>query len=188
MSTDDFERLQIPNGIRLSEDSMMEIEVGFDGETVTYRDEEGVLQDMGTLCYLDHVLRLFIEKLTDDEGNDAHPEGITPGHVLCHLVQHLHSQFHQVETRKQMEAFGRMFAGDDNENPFTSVGAFVLGPDGLEKVDLTASKEVEPASAPVWTADATADAIENAAKDNDDTDDDEGEIIVHGLPDDPQKL
>ena len=179
MPKDDFERLQLPNGIRLDENSMMEIEIAFDGETVTYRDEEGVLQDMDTLCYLDYVLRLFIRQLTDGDGNDLHPEGITPGHVLCHLVQHLHSQYHQVETNKQMAAFGELFAGEDGENPFTELGAYVLGPDGLKKVDLTASKEVEPTSAPVWDANVATDATKDATKDGDD---DEGEIIVHGLP------
>jgi hypothetical protein len=165
MPIDDYERLQIPNGIRLDEESMMEIEIAFDGETVTYRDEEGILQDMSTLCYLDHVLRLFVRQLTDEEGNDLHPEGITPGHVLCHLVQHLHGQYHQVETQNQMGAFAELFAGEDGANPLADIERLsenMVGP----RDDTEAGTDVESA---------------------DDDDDDEGEIIVHGLPNDPQK-
>jgi hypothetical protein len=186
MSTDDFERLQIPNGISLDDDSMMEIEIAFDGETVTYRDEAGVLQDMGTLCYLDHILRLFIGKLTDEDGNDSHPEGITPGHVLCHLIQHLHGQYHQVETQNKLGAFAKLFAGEDGANPFTELGgsAVLVGPDGVQHINLsdlpTDDAEAHPELPPILP--------ENESESDEGGEDDEGEIIVHGLPNDPQKL
>jgi hypothetical protein len=184
MPTDDFERLQIPNGISLDDDSIMEIELAFDGETVTYRDEEGVLQDMGTLCYLDHILQLFIGKLTDEDGNDSHPEGITPGHVLCHLVQHLHNQYHQAKTQRQMETFGKMFAGEDGINPFMELGgsAVMVGP---EDVEAFFEKHRVPTDT---TSETKAEASEVVAEIEISDDDDEGEIIVHGLSDDPHKL
>jgi hypothetical protein len=180
MPTDDFERLQLPNGISLDEDGVMEIEIAFDGETVTYRDEGGVLQEMGTLCYLDYILRLFIRQLTDEDGNDLHPEGITPGHVVCHLIQHLHGQYHQVETQKQLGVFAKLFAGEDGTNPFTELGgsAVLVGPDGIQHINLP--------DLPTDKDNSEGEASSESARGEDD--DDEGEIIVHGLSDDPHKL
>lgn len=194
MPESDFDRLQIPNGIRLDEDSMMEIEIAFDGERITYRGEDGTLQEMGTLCYLDYILRLFIGQMTDEHGNDIHPQGITPGHVLCHLIQHLHSQWHEVDVRNQMAALGEMFGNQDSDNPLA--GAFVLGPDGLEAADLADLPErIAKALSQVTDATTETDEPVEAAdggegldiKVEDKPDDDEGEIIVHGVLNDPYR-
>jgi hypothetical protein len=183
MSETDFERLQMPNGISLDDDSMMELELAFDGETITFRGEDGTLQEMGTLCYLDFILRLFVRQLTDENGNDLHPNGITPGHVLCHLVQHLHGQWHQIETNHQMSQFGDLLAGlQENgegipkelvealaDSGLVPLGGLMIGPDGVEAINLT-------------KADTGNEEPEGSVSDG--SDDDEGVIIVHGLPND----
>jgi len=153
----------------------LEIQVGFDGQTITFRDEDGELQDMGLLCYLHFIIHKSIDTMCDDEGNELNPNGITPGHVLSHLVQYLHEQHHKLLAHHGMAIFAKEF-GDKSETPEeTGMSLFKFGEDGITAV--THEELIETI--------AKGRIKETESKTDEDEDEDEDEIIVHGPSDDP---
>ena len=129
-----MEKLIIINGVEVTADNEMKIQVVFDGETVTFRHEDGTIQSMGTLCYLHFVLVHFIETLTDD-GIMPEEGVITPGHVLSHVIDHLHEQHHELAVGNKMAAFSQMMGGlvpDDKE-----MVVMKMGKNGLEEIPLS---------------------------------------------------
>lgn len=172
MDHDELEKLTTINGVRLSEDDTMEIQVAFDGETVTFLHEDGEVQSMGILCYLHFVLTILIDTMTDD-GILIREGGITPGHVISNLIDHLHEQHHELEMNQRMSAFSAMMGGvvpDGDE-----MVVMKMGENGLEEVPLEdLPKEI-------------ARMQKEEAEVTDDTDSDEDEIIVHGTQNDPKR-
>lgn len=175
MDQDELEKLKTINGVQLFEDDTMEIQVAFDGEVVTFRHEDGTIQSMSILCYLHFVLTNCIEEMTDD-GILINEGGITPGHVIGNLIDHLHEQHHELMVNRTMSEFSNMMGGvapDDKEMVVLKMGA-----DGLEEIPLSElPKEI-----------AKMRAGEDSAVDSDSDDDsDEDEIIVHGTRSDPKR-
>jgi hypothetical protein len=103
-----LERLETVNGITVTEDGDMDIQMAFDGHAVTFRGENGELEQMGLLCYLHYIMAHFIDELTDENGDCIQKDGITPGHILCHLTDHLHQQYHQLAEDSQSEMMSDM--------------------------------------------------------------------------------
>lgn len=167
-----MEKLIVINGVEVTEDDEMKIQIAFDGDTVTFRHEDGTIQSMGILCYLHFVLVHFIETLTDD--GIMPPDGtITPGHVLSHVIDHLHEQHHELAEGNTMAAFSRMMGGvvpDDKE-----MVVMKMGKNGLEEIPLS--------ELPNEIAKITAgDDVEIS-----DSDSDEDEITVLGTRHDPKR-
>lgn len=162
--------LQTVNGVRVDDDATMEIQVAFDGQSVTFRGESGELETMGLLCYLDFILNNFILSMTDQQtGEDIHPAGITPGHVLCHVVRHLHEQYHELLSNHSLSLLAKMLAGgmDDIEG-----GIFKLDEDGLTEIDLSQME---------------AELGVKSEAESSDGDDDGDEIVIHGIHNDPKR-
>lgn len=138
-SPEDYERLTIPGGVAVSDEGVIDMEVIYDGDTVIVRGDDGDLMHMGTLCYLDYIVNKFIRDLIEEDGETTrHPKGITPGHIVCHVVQALHEQMHMVEVEKKLAALSQIMGEDARGNPLAAlaalglspVGAFMVGPDG----------------------------------------------------------
>ncbi len=173
MVQDEMEKLTIINGVEVTEDDEMKIQVAFDGETVTFRHEDGTIQSMGILCYLHFVLVHFIETLTDD--GIMPPDGvITPGHVLSHVIDHLHEQHHELSVGNKLAAFSNMMGGlvpDDKE-----MVVMKMGENGLEEIPISElPNEIAKIKA--------GEDVEIS-----DSDSDEDEIIVHGTKNDPKQF
>ncbi len=173
MDQDEMEKLIVINGVEVTDDDEMKIQVAFDGETVTFRHEDGTIQSMGILCYLHFILATCIETMTDD-GIMIREDGITPGHVLSHLIDHLHDQHHELAVGQTMAAFSQMMGGvvpDDKE-----MVVLKMGENGLEEIPLSElPNEIAKMRA--------AEDVEIAG----DSDSDEDEITVHGTRNDPKK-
>lgn len=167
-----MEQLVIINGVEIVDDDDMKIQVVFDGETVTFRHEDGTIQSMGTLCYLHFILVHFIDQLTED-GMMLSTSGITPGHVLSHVIDHLHEQHHALAVGESMSAFAQMMSGHDDKD----MVVMKVGKNGLEKIPLSElPNEIAKMKGRAESNEATSD-----------TESDEDEIIVHGTQHDPKK-
>lgn len=178
MDHDEMEKLKTINGVQLFEDDTMEIQVAFDGEVVTFRHEDGSIQSMGILCYLHFVLTNCIEEMTDD-GILINEGGITPGHVIGNLIDHLHEQHHELMVNRTMSEFSNMMGGvapDDKE-----MVVLKMGKDGIEEIPLS---ELPNEIAKMKAAENIADMLEG---NDSDTDSDEDEITVLGTRNDPKR-
>ena len=172
MDQDEMEKLIVINGVEITDNDEMKIQVAFDGDTVTFRHEDGTIQSMGILCYLHFVLVHFIETLTDD--GIMPPDGvITPGHVLSHVIDHLHEQHHELAVGNTMAAFSKMMGGavpDDKE-----MVVMKMGENGLEEIPISElPNEIAKMKA--------GDDVEIS-----DSDSDEDEITVLGTRHDPKR-
>ena len=173
MDQNEMEKLIIINGVEVTADDEMKIQVSFDGETVTFRHEDGTIQSMGILCYLHFVLVHFIETLTDD-GIMPADSVITPGHVLSHVIDHLHEQYHEVAEGHAMKKFTEMMGGVGSGDKDMVV--MKVGKNGLEEIPI--------ADLPKEIAKMTAgDDVEIS-----DSDSDEDQITVLGTKHDPKKF
>ena len=135
MFTDD--ELSIPYGFKLNDDGTMVTEIIFDGQIVWYRDPNGEVMEMAALCYLDLVMRrATVMTIAADNESCIHPAGITPGIVVCAMLDYLHSQWHS-----DLDA---LLAGSG----MSALGAFrVTGPDDLKALfegKVEASEAIEP--------------------------------------------
>ena len=135
----DYDKLTIPGGVSIDDEGVVKMELIYDGEVVITRGDDGELMSMGTLCYLDYLVNKFVGELIEEDGETTNnPAGITPGHILCHVIQALHEQMHMVEVQKKLEVLGRMMGEGAEGNPLAAlaalglspVGAFMVGPDG----------------------------------------------------------
>lgn len=184
MDHDEFEQLKTINGVEISEDETMEIQVAFDGEYVTFRHEDGTIQTMSTLCYLHFVLSNCIATMTDDDGLMLNENGITPGHVISHVIDHLHDQLHELNSSLSMSdrisKFADMMGGitsDDEE-----MVVMKMSENGIEEIPLS--------ELPNELAKMKAAENKEVPSDPDldsDPDSDEDEIIVHGTRNDPKR-
>jgi hypothetical protein len=161
---DEFDNLSVVDGIQVSDDATMEIQVGFDGDVVYFRDEDGSIAQMSLLCYLHYITLRCIETMTDD-GIENHPSGVTPGHVLCHLIDHLHSQYHQLAVNTQLEEISKMMDGTD----------------GSDVPDMTSLRNK------LRERFAKMGLIAEKLDDEADDADEEDEIVVHGSPNEPPR-
>ncbi len=142
ITTDEqMEQLTIPNGFRLEEEHIA-IEIVYDGEDVIFRSEDGELLTMDTLCYLDHVVGVCVRDILDDESNPSDASAAQLGHILGSMIQHLHTQMHIIAMRKRMQGsglaglLGALAGARMGEEPDGGpVGAFVLGPNGLQQLE-----------------------------------------------------
>ena len=131
-----LERLQTINGVQVDDDATMEIQVAFDGQNVVFRGESGDIESMSLLCYLDFILNIHILKMTDPEtGDDIHPSGITPGHVMCHVVRHLHEQYHDLIRDYSQSLLSKLLGGALDEAT-SEGGIYRLDEKGLSEIDL----------------------------------------------------
>jgi len=127
-----LERLKTVNGITVTENGDMELQMAFDGNVVTFRGEEGELEQMTLLCYLHYIMVHFIDELADENGQPNNPDGITPGHVMCHLTDHLHQQYHQLAMETHMEEMSGLIAEMRNED---TMGAAAMPADEPDDSD-----------------------------------------------------
>lgn len=152
-SDEDLEKLTLLNGFAVSDDGeTINVELVYDGSSVTFRHESGQLVNMATLCYLDHVLDICARDLLEEDGRTSkHPAGVHPGHVVNHMVRHLHEYMHAVEVNSHAASIAALLGGvREDDIPEGGIdeliraltggrgqgAAFVLGPNGLEEVDL----------------------------------------------------
>jgi len=136
-----LEKLQIVHGVRVDDDTTMEIQVAFDGQNVVFRGESGEIESMSLLCYLDFILNKYIIEMTDpDTGDDIHPGGITPGHVMCHVVRHLHEQYHQIISDYSQSLISQLLGGSLDEATKAG-GIYRLDENGLTEIDLDQMEE-----------------------------------------------
>jgi hypothetical protein len=178
MSENDINDLVTINGVQIRDGDTLEIQVAFDGETITFRDEDGELQDMGILCYLHFIIHKSIETMCDDEGNELNPDGITPGHVISHLIQYLHDQHHTLMVHNRMATLANALGSKGETPDETGMSLFKFGEDGIEAItEIELVKTIKK----IRDGEILDDVAKNATSDEDDED----EIIVHGPIDDP---
>ena len=173
MDHNEMEQLVIINGVEIEDGGEMKLQMAFDGETVTFRHEDGSIQSMGIICYLHFILSHFIDVMTDD-GIMIDEGSLTPGHVISHVIDHLHEQHHELAIGDTMTAFSKMMGGvmpDDKE-----MVVMKMGENGLEEIPL----------ADLPNEIAKMKANEPTESDHDPESDDD-EIIVHGTKNDPKK-
>lgn len=141
------EELSVVHGFRLvkgedGEEDSIDIQVVYDGEHVTFRDADGELSTVGTLCYLDYVVSVCIKEYLNDGENMELQSEADVGHILAHMIQYLHSQMHMIHMQRHLQEMreqggvGSLLAALAGGGA-TPVGAFVLGPNGLQEVDLS---------------------------------------------------
>ena len=141
------EKLTVPDGFRIMGEHI-ELSVVYDGETVTYRGQNGELEQVDVLCYLDHVVSVAVKQNIDDETLELIPGGTHPGVVACHMIQHLHQSMHAMEMRNQiaeggigglMKALADSMDGIDPED----ITAMMVGPNGeIEEISTGEIDEV----------------------------------------------
>lgn len=164
MSEAEFEKLTVVNGIQASEDGQLIIEIGFDGQVVTFRGESGEIEQMGTLCYIHFILLECFESMTDEYGELLVDDGITPGHVISHLIDHLHTVHHQLTIQQQLAEV--MKSNEDGTSDLIKV--LKVGADGIEEISVS-------------------DLAKEIADSKDESADDDDEITVHGSPREPHR-
>jgi len=185
----DLDTLTIPNGFAINDDHL-DIAVIYDGEDVTFLDEDDQIVTMGTLCYLDHVVGVCVRDVLDNTDGPSDESAALLGHTLASIIQHLHSQMHELQIAKQISelrasggsGLGGLLAalaggavGIDGD-ALRPVGAFVMGPDGLQKLDM----ENPDALAAIFGADIPED--EAGQPDGDEDDSPTDEIIIGDIP------
>jgi hypothetical protein len=140
---DEVEQLKLVNGFQLDDNGSLVTEFIYDGQTVTFRDQNGDISEMSSLCYLDWVKQVCLFNMTDPYGNVSHPAGITPSNIVCIILDYLHDQWHAISEHNLPEPLSNENAPETMEELVQALNALSEANPGIGPYRLNDAGDIE---------------------------------------------